>query len=234
MAAATSAGAAGEGFLSLRGLTKRYGGFTAVDDLSLDIGKGELVAFLGPSGCGKTTSLRMIAGLIEASEGRIAVGGRDLTHIPTYERDMGMVFQSYALFPHMSVAGNLAFGLQMRKLARAEIERRVREALALVHLEAGDAMRRLTAVHGIGPWTAEVYLLFSAGHPDIFPAKDVAWQTAVGHALGIDPRPGDRALAALAESWSPWRGVASRLFWAYYRELRGRDAVPTMETLEKA
>ncbi len=139
MAAATSAGAAGEGFLSLRGLTKRYGGFTAVDDLSLDIGKGELVAFLGPSGCGKTTSLRMIAGLIEASEGRIAVGGRDLTHIPTYERDMGMVFQSYALFPHMSVAGNLAFGLQMRKLARAEIERRVREALALVHLEAlGD------------------------------------------------------------------------------------------------
>ncbi|MBN9071076.1 MAG: DNA-3-methyladenine glycosylase 2 family protein [Rhizobiales bacterium] len=105
---------------------------------------------------------------------------------------------------------------------------------ALVHLEAGDAMRRLTAVHGIGPWTAEVYLLFSAGHPDIFPAKDVALQTAVGHALGIDPRPGDRALAALAESWSPWRGVASRLFWAYYRELRGRDAVPTMETLEKA
>ncbi|MFC3207347.1 DNA-3-methyladenine glycosylase family protein [Aquamicrobium soli] len=93
-------------------------------------------------------------------------------------------------------------------------------------LDAGEAMTLMTAVSGIGPWTAEVYLLFAAGHPDIFPARDVALQTAVGHALGIEPRPAEKALAAIAESWSPWRGVAARLFWAYYRELKGREAVP--------
>lgn len=96
----------------------------------------------------------------------------------------------------------------------------------LCSLDAEDAIAALTAVPGIGAWTAEVYLLFAAGHPDIFPARDVALQSAVGHALGIDPRPPEKALIALAESWSPWRGVASRLFWAYYRELKGRDAVP--------
>ena len=92
--------------------------------------------------------------------------------------------------------------------------------------EAAAAIARLTALRGIGPWTAEVYLLFCAGHPDLFPARDVALQSAVGHALSISPRPGDRALSALAESWAPWRGVAARLFWAYYRTMRGRDAVP--------
>ncbi|TIS00610.1 MAG: DNA-3-methyladenine glycosylase 2 family protein, partial [Mesorhizobium sp.] len=90
------------------------------------------------------------------------------------------------------------------------------------------------AVPGIGPWTAECYLLFAAGHPDVFPARDVALQTAVGHALGIDPRPPEKTLIRLAESWSPWRGVASRLFWAYYRELKGRDAAPPVEMAEKA
>jgi DNA-3-methyladenine glycosylase II len=97
----------------------------------------------------------------------------------------------------------------------------------LCTLEAGEAMAHMTAVPGIGPWTAECYLLFAAGHPDIFPAKDVALQSAVGHALGIDPRPGDKALAKIAESWSPWRGVASRLFWAYYRATRGREGAPS-------
>ena len=92
--------------------------------------------------------------------------------------------------------------------------------------DPADAMARMVAVSGIGPWTAEVYLLFAAGHPDIFPARDVALQSAVGHALGIDPRPPEKTLIALAESWSPWRGVASRLFWSYYREIRGRDAAP--------
>jgi DNA-3-methyladenine glycosylase II len=87
-------------------------------------------------------------------------------------------------------------------------------------------MARLTAVHGIGRWTAEVYLLFAAGHPDIFPARDVALQTAVGHAFGLAARPDEKALIAIAESWAPWRGVAARLFWAYYRALRGREAVP--------
>jgi DNA-3-methyladenine glycosylase II len=93
-------------------------------------------------------------------------------------------------------------------------------------LDATQAITAMTRVSGIGPWTAEVYLLFAAGHPDVFPARDVALQSAVGHALGIDPRPPEKTLIQLAESWSPWRGVASRLFWAYYRELKGRDAAP--------
>ncbi len=96
----------------------------------------------------------------------------------------------------------------------------------LCSLDAQDAITMMTAVPGIGPWTAEVYLLFAAGHPDIFPARDVALQSAVGHALGIDPRPPEKILIQLAESWSPWRGVASRLFWSYYRETRGHDAAP--------
>ena len=103
----------------------------------------------------------------------------------------------------------------------------------LVALDADSALKRLTSVTGIGPWTAEVYLLFCAGHPDIFPAKDVALQSAVGHALGIQPRPDDRTLTALAESWSPWRGVAARLFWAYYREMKGKDAAPPLRPPEK-
>jgi putative spermidine/putrescine transport system ATP-binding protein len=123
-----------EGFLSIRGLTKRYGEFAAVEGLDLEVPKGELVAFLGPSGCGKTTSLRMIAGLVPATSGRIVVGGQDLTDTPPYRRDMGLVFQSYALFTHMSVARNIAFGLEMRKVAKDEIARRVKEAIALVHL----------------------------------------------------------------------------------------------------
>lgn len=93
-------------------------------------------------------------------------------------------------------------------------------------LDAGEAHRLLTAIAGIGTWTADCYLLFAAGHPDIFPARDVALQTAVGHALAIDPRPGEKELLRLGESWRPWRGVAARLFWAYYRELRGREAAP--------
>ena len=92
----------GGAFLSLRGLTKRYDDFLAVDDIDLDVPKGELVALLGPSGCGKTTSLRMIAGLTPQSAGQIVVGGKDLTGVPPYRRDMGLVFQSYALFPHMT------------------------------------------------------------------------------------------------------------------------------------
>jgi len=105
----------------------------------------------------------------------------------------------------------------------------IRDGLDLHHLcrlDAQEAIGRMTAVSGIGPWTAEVYLLFSAGHPDIFPARDVALQSAVGHALGLQERPGEKALIAIAESWSPWRGVASRLFWAYYRGIKGREGAP--------
>jgi DNA-3-methyladenine glycosylase II len=100
------------------------------------------------------------------------------------------------------------------------------DLLHLCRLEAEDAIGRMTAIPGIGPWTAECYLLFSAGHPDIFPARDVALQSAVGHAFGFESRPGEKALIEIAESWKPWRGVASRLFWSYYRAWKGREAVP--------
>ncbi|MGB3503676.1 MAG: DNA-3-methyladenine glycosylase [Mesorhizobium sp.] len=117
-------------------------------------------------------------------------------------------------------------------LARAVAD----DGLDLEHLctlEADEAIARLTAVSGIGPWTAQVYLLFAAGHPDVFPDKDVALQSAVGHAFGIAPRPGDRALASIAEEWAPWRGVAARLFWAYYRDMKGRDSAPVLEALAR-
>ncbi|WP_246776820.1 ABC transporter ATP-binding protein [Microvirga sp. VF16] len=122
--------------LRLDGLSKRYGDAVAVATLDLSVPKGELVALLGPSGCGKTTTLRMVAGLIKPTDGRIVVGGHDITVMPPYRRDMGLVFQSYALFPHMSVAKNVAFGLEMRSVPKPEIERRVKEALAMVRLEA--------------------------------------------------------------------------------------------------
>lgn len=96
----------------------------------------------------------------------------------------------------------------------------------LCDMEAEAAIARMTAVAGIGRWTAEVYLLSAAGHPDIFPARDVALQTAVGHGLSIDPRPGEKRLIEIAESWAPHRGVASRLFWAYYRQIRGWEGAP--------
>lgn len=92
---------------------------------------------------------------------------------------------------------------------------------------AEAAMADLVAVPGIGPWTAEIYLLFCAGHPDIFPARDLALQVAVGHAIGLAGRLDHRETARIAESWAPWRGVAARLFWAYYRDLKGRDAAPS-------
>jgi putative spermidine/putrescine transport system ATP-binding protein len=143
----SAGGTPGGAFLSLRGLTKRYDDFLAVDDITLDVPRGELVAFLGPSGCGKTTSLRMIAGLTPQSGGQIVVGGKDLTGVPTYRRDMGLVFQSYALFPHMTVEKNVAFGLEMRGVSRDDVAKRVREAVSLVHLQ-GMEMRRPSALSG--------------------------------------------------------------------------------------
>jgi putative spermidine/putrescine transport system ATP-binding protein len=143
----SAGGKSGGAFLSLQGLTKRYDDFVAVDNITLGVPKGELVAFLGPSGCGKTTSLRMIAGLTPQSGGHIVVGGKDLTGVPTYRRDMGLVFQSYALFPHMTVERNIAFGLEMRGVARDEIASRVRDAVSLVHLH-GMETRRPTALSG--------------------------------------------------------------------------------------
>jgi putative spermidine/putrescine transport system ATP-binding protein len=123
------------GTLMLDGLAKRYGASMAVERVDLEVGEGELVALLGPSGCGKTTTLRMVAGFVEPSAGRVLIAGRDVTRAAPYARDTGMVFQSYALFPHMTVAQNVAFGLEMRKVGRAEREARVAEALRLVRLD---------------------------------------------------------------------------------------------------
>jgi putative spermidine/putrescine transport system ATP-binding protein len=121
-------------FLVLQSLTKRFGDATVVDGLSLGVEKGEFVSLLGPSGCGKTTTLQMIAGFVEPSAGTINLGGRDLTKIKPAARGLGIVFQSYALFPHMTAAENIAFGLEMRGVAKPEQTRRVADALALVGL----------------------------------------------------------------------------------------------------
>jgi multiple sugar transport system ATP-binding protein len=116
-------------------VTKRFGEAVAVDRVSLAIADQEFVVLLGPSGCGKTTLLRAIAGLGMADEGRIAIGGRDVTYLPPRERKIAMVFQSYAIFPHMNVYDNIAFGLKMHRVERREIERRVRGAAELLHIE---------------------------------------------------------------------------------------------------
>ena len=121
--------------LSLKGLSKRFGDFTAVDGIDLDVNRGEFITLLGPSGSGKTTTLRMIAGFTSQDGGQIHIGGEDMSRVPPYRREVGMVFQNYALFPHMTAAQNIAFPLQMRRLGRAEIGDRVKEALALVKLE---------------------------------------------------------------------------------------------------
>ena len=120
--------------LELKNLTKAYGTTLAVDDVSLAVESGELIAFLGPSGCGKTTTLRMVAGFIAPSMGEIWIQGRDITLLKPNHRDMGMVFQSYALFPHMTVDRNIAFGLHARGVPKAEIAPRVAVALELVGL----------------------------------------------------------------------------------------------------
>ena len=115
-------------------LVKSFGTFTALKGVSLAIHPGELFFLLGPSGCGKTTVLRCVAGFQRPDSGRILIGGKEVTDLPPFRRDTGMMFQSYALWPHMTVAENVAFGLEMRKVPRAEIRLRVAEALELVHL----------------------------------------------------------------------------------------------------
>ncbi|WP_027460191.1 ABC transporter ATP-binding protein [Deinococcus murrayi] len=122
--------------LSLHHLSKRYGPTRAAEDVSLTVGAGETVALLGPSGCGKSTVLRCVAGLERPDAGRVEVGGRDVTGLPPEARHVGLVFQDYALFPHLSVLGNVAYGPRMRGAGRREAEARAREALALVGLEA--------------------------------------------------------------------------------------------------
>jgi putative spermidine/putrescine transport system ATP-binding protein len=120
--------------LGLQGLTKRYGSFTAVDAVSLRVERGQFLTLLGPSGSGKTTILMCIAGFVQPSEGAVLLDGRDITALPPERRDFGMVFQGYALFPHMTVAENVAFPLRVRGLSRAERDARVRATLDLVQL----------------------------------------------------------------------------------------------------
>jgi spermidine/putrescine transport system ATP-binding protein len=120
--------------VSLRGLAKSYGEKAVVSDLDLDIRPGEFFSMLGPSGCGKTTTLRMIGGFEDPTQGRVYLGGDEVTQLPPYKRDVNTVFQSYALFPHLSVEKNVSFGLERKKVARSDVQTRVNEALEMVQL----------------------------------------------------------------------------------------------------
>jgi putative spermidine/putrescine transport system ATP-binding protein len=139
-------GRGGGHFLVLDSLSKRFGDHLAVDSLSLAVEKGEFVSLLGPSGCGKTTTLQMIAGFVEATSGAVTLEGRDLLSMKPAQRGLGIVFQSYALFPHLTAAENVAFGLEMQKVPRAERESRVAETLNLVGLSqfAGRFPRKMS------------------------------------------------------------------------------------------
>jgi spermidine/putrescine transport system ATP-binding protein len=134
LATRTPADGLAETDIRLEQVTKRFGDTLAVDRLDLSIERGAFFAMLGPSGCGKTTTLRMIGGFEDPTEGRVLLGGEDITDAPPYRRDVNTVFQSYALFPHLSVERNVAFGLERRGLAKAEVRRRVGETLELVQL----------------------------------------------------------------------------------------------------
>ncbi|MGR3793719.1 ABC transporter ATP-binding protein [Vannielia sp. SX4] len=123
------------GAVAFRSVRKTFGAFTAIPDLTLDIAPGELVTLLGPSGCGKTTTLRMLAGLESPTEGQILIGGNDVTRLPANRRDVSMVFQSYALFPHMRVGQNVSYGLESGGMKPAEAKARAEQALELVGLE---------------------------------------------------------------------------------------------------
>ena len=120
--------------LEIRDLTKRFGNFEAVRNISLSVAEGEMIALLGGSGCGKTTTLRMIAGFLEPYSGDILVNGQSIVKVPAYKRNIGIFFQNYALFPHMNVFENVAFGLKLKKLPKKEIEQRVKDMLDMVKL----------------------------------------------------------------------------------------------------
>jgi spermidine/putrescine ABC transporter ATP-binding subunit len=131
--------ASGSADLLIEGVGKRFGDVVALDHVSLQVAQGELLTILGPSGSGKTTLLKVVAGFETPDGGRVTVGGVEITALPPAKRDIGMVFQNYALFPHLSVAANVAFPLEMRNVARPEIERRVADALAMVELKGYEA-----------------------------------------------------------------------------------------------
>ena len=133
--------------LQLSGVSKRYGGFTALEPTDVEVHAGEFLTLLGPSGSGKTTLLNLIAGYVEPTSGAIRIGERDVTHISARHRNIGMVFQNYALFPHMTVRQNIGYGLDVRRLPKSETARRISEVLALMQLD-GFADRRIQQLSG--------------------------------------------------------------------------------------
>ncbi len=146
-AAQKRAGSANKRYLDVAAVTKRFGTATVLKDLDISVARSEFISLLGPSGCGKTTLLRLIAGLLKPDAGRIAIDGSDLTQVPAHKRNIGVVFQNYALFPHLTVEQNIAFGLEAQKTPKAEIGGRVQNALALVRMET-FADRRVAALSG--------------------------------------------------------------------------------------
>src|SRR3954454_1822266 len=132
---------ADDAVVTLRGVTKRFDDLVAVDQLDLGVRNGEFLALLGPSGCGKTTTLRMIAGFEDPTEGEITIDGATVTGVPPHKRQVNTVFQQYALFPHMTVLDNVAYGLKQRGMGRRDRHAKAREALALVHLEGREGAR---------------------------------------------------------------------------------------------
>ena len=126
----------------------RYGDFVAIDDLNLEIKEGEFFTFLGPSGCGKTTSLRALVGFITPSKGKVIVAGKDVTNLPVENRNIGMVFQSYALFPTMTVYENIAFGMKVKKLPKAEIDRKIREVAKKIKITDEQLQKNVSELSG--------------------------------------------------------------------------------------
>jgi iron(III) transport system ATP-binding protein len=155
-------------FLNLRSVTKRFGELVAVDHVNLDLSEGDFVCFLGPSGCGKTTLLRLVAGLETLDEGEILLQGTDLAGLPARKRNFGVVFQSYSLFPNMTVARNIAYGLDCRKWEKKRVETRVSEMLDLVHLDkhadklphelSGGMQQRVALARALAPEPAVLLL----------------------------------------------------------------------------
>jgi multiple sugar transport system ATP-binding protein len=127
--------------ITLNNLSKHFGNFIALKELNLEVHNQEFMALLGPSGCGKTTTMNLISGVLEPSQGRILFGGHDVTHIPMRQRGVGFVFQNYAIFTHMTVRENLSFGLRVRRISEAEVDRRVGAIAELLQLAARFAHR---------------------------------------------------------------------------------------------